>query len=70
MKPIKSSNIDGVDYDAGKERLTVKFKGGRSYHYDAVSSGVYADFLRAESAGKFFSSNIKGKFFSPEERSK
>lgn len=68
MPTVKSSNIDEVDYDVGKGRLTIKFKGGRSYHYNGVKQGTYDDFLKAESAGKFFYSKIKGKFFSPEER--
>lgn len=62
MKPLKSSNLSEVDYDAGRKRLTIKFKNGRSYHYDNVSSNIYDGLLTAESAGKFFYSRINGKF--------
>ena len=38
------------------------FKGGGEYHYSDVPQGVVDGFKKAESAGKYLASSIKGKF--------
>jgi hypothetical protein len=41
----------------------VQFQGsGSTYDYAGVSAETAADFLKAESIGKFFGAQIKGKF--------
>jgi hypothetical protein len=57
-----SSNIAAVGYDTDERKLAVEFKGGGTYQYDEVPITTYTDLLTAESMGKFFHANIKGKF--------
>ena len=57
-----SSQVDSFRYDPAARVLSVKFKTGGEYHYDGVPQDVVDGFKKAESAGKFLSSSIKGKF--------
>ena len=59
---VESSNIDQIGYDAESQELRVKFNSGSEYRYSNVPGPVFADFLDADSAGKFFASNIKGQY--------
>lgn len=60
---FKSSMLNSCTYDETKELLTLTFqKGGQTYEYRDVPEAVYNDFVSAESAGKFFLSQIKGKY--------
>jgi hypothetical protein len=61
LTPIKSSNIKAIGYDASAKTLAVEFLNG-VYHYNDVPPEVHASLVGAESAGKFFASNIRGKF--------
>ena len=62
MQPVKSSNITHAGYENGVMR--VRFSNGTEYDYETVSPTTYADFLEADSQGKFFHREIKGKFTS------
>ena len=57
-----SSQVDSFRYDSEAKVLSVVFKGGGEYHYSGVPPDVVDGFKKAESAGKFLSSSIKGKF--------
>jgi len=59
---VKSSNINAIGYDEGKGVLEVWFKNRRAYVFFNVKKQTYEDFLKAESKGKFFYANIRGKF--------
>lgn len=62
MQSVESSNIDSVGYDADNKRLTIRFLTGKTYHYNGVDPGTLDEFMKAESKGKFFHANIKGKY--------
>lgn len=62
MKPVQSSNIKAVGYEAESQTLAIQFGAGSVYHYSGVPSDVYDDLLKAESFGRFHAQNIKGKF--------
>ena len=62
MKPVKSSNLTHVGYDAATREMAVTFGSGKTYHYADVPEDVMAQFMEADSKGKFFARNIKGKF--------
>lgn len=62
MKPIKSSNAEGVGYDADKKELFITFKGGATYKYSNVPASIYQDLVESESFGKFLSQKIKGVY--------
>lgn len=57
---LESSNLDCADYAGGS--LYLRFKSGIVYRYDDVGPTVLKDLFTAESAGKFFHHNIKGRY--------
>ena len=59
MKPLSSSNIRGIDYDAESKTLTVHFISGSAYKYKGVPQDVAEDFENAGSPGQFFAANVK-----------
>lgn len=61
-QPVTSSQIAACGYDARLQVLGVKFVGGGTYHYSDVPQGVFDALVKAESAGKYFGANIRGKF--------
>jgi hypothetical protein len=58
-KTLNSSFLKEASYDNSKRTLTVSFKDGRSYSYQNVDRSVYQALITAESAGRFFGSNIR-----------
>ena len=62
MKPVESSQVAAIGYDAGSQTLAIKFRsGGSTYHYDNVPASLFDDMQKAESVGSFFYKNIKPK---------
>ena len=59
MKPVVSSNIATVGFDADKKRLCVQFQTGQCYEYTDVSSETFVKFITAQSTGKAFNELIK-----------
>jgi hypothetical protein len=63
MHPVSSSMIAEMGYNPEAQVLYIRFKAGNSlYRYDELDPVVYAALTAAESAGKFFLKNIKGKY--------
>jgi len=58
----KSSNIKAVGYDEDTLTLYVEFVNGGRYTYEGVPLELFDAFKEAESKGRFFFQNIKGKF--------
>lgn len=56
----KSSNIQEYAYD-GKD-LLVLFKSGKSYRYLDVRMTLFADMMKAKSAGTFLNQNVKPQY--------
>jgi hypothetical protein len=57
-----SSNIARIKYDAEAGQLHVEFRTRKTYVYEDVPPEIWNQFVSSESAGKFFASNIKGKY--------
>lgn len=57
-----SSNIAAYGYDAEKRVLAIRFVSGDLWHYAGVSFELAEQLSIAESKGKFFYANLKGKF--------
>jgi len=55
-----SSLIESYGQDSGG--LVLEFKDGSKYRYTDVDATTVKNFVSASSKGKFFSTNIKGKF--------
>ena len=63
MPAIASRAIREIRYDANARKLFVTFRAsGATYAYFEVPRRVYAELLAAESAGAFFSHNIRDIF--------
>ena len=60
--PVTSSNVAGYQYLSGKSVLLVAFKSGGTYSYDNVPPSVWSNFRSASSKGKFFNSDIEGRY--------
>ena len=63
---VQSSNILSIGYDVANMTLEVEFHGGRVYSYAPIPQSVYADLMRAESVGSYFSRHIRNAY--PTER--
>lgn len=59
MTKVNSSNIAAIGYNEVKQTLVVLFHSGTTYTYTPVLKETYEEFLKAESIGKYFYSNIK-----------
>ena len=57
-----SSNMSKLIYYPETEKLLITFKGENVYEYDDVENGRFVDMICAESIGKFFHANIKGRY--------
>jgi len=61
-KPVGSSNIASVGYDAPERVLEVEFKKGGVYRYKGVSQNTHDGLMAAESKGKYFYANIRNVY--------
>ena len=59
---VNSSTIAEVGYDYNTNSLYVNFTNGREYVYGNVPVAVYAQFLEADSKGKFLNQEIVGQY--------
>jgi hypothetical protein len=64
--PLESKMFLSIAYDAEKGILYLRFHSGDVYRYFDFSDDDYQHFLRAESKGRHFLSNIRNCF--PYER--
>jgi KTSC domain-containing protein len=62
MVPVESSNIHSVGYHPASSTMWVIFKDGGHYVYNGVKPKVHADFMASKSKGKFFHTQIRGKY--------
>ena len=64
MIPCDSNQIAAFGYHPDSPTLRIKFKGAgaSSYDYFEVPASVFQDMTKAESKGKFFGAEIRGKY--------
>lgn len=67
LTPCESSQIAAFGYDLATQVLAIQFPGrgmkpGDIYHYSEVPGQVFMDMQAAESKGKFFGSQIRGRY--------
>jgi hypothetical protein len=58
-RELSSSAIARVAYDEESRTLSVEFRNGRVYEYFDLPRHVYEELLKAPSAGRFVTYNIK-----------
>lgn len=59
MKPVKSSNISAIGFDAENKALHVSFRNGTSYIYHDVDAEKHAALMKADSVGSHFHAHIR-----------
>lgn len=57
-----SSAIAGHGYDPETKTLAIRFKSGKTYHYQGVDAGTYDAFKGSKSLGSFFGKSIRDNF--------
>lgn len=62
MTPLKSSALQGADYDPATQTLIVTFTSGQSYTYAGVPSEVFRGLTTADSAGAYFQNTIRPSY--------
>lgn len=62
LTPVKSSIVSAVGYDAQSQTLHMKFPSGKIYAYEGVSAEQHDQLMAAESIGKHFGTEIRGRF--------
>ncbi|NDJ21136.1 KTSC domain-containing protein [Nostoc sp. B(2019)] len=62
MLPVSSSMAIAVGYDSDEQVLQVEFQSGAVYQYSGVESETWEDLHSADSIGRFFNDEIKGKY--------
>ena len=60
MTPLISTNLKAADWIDGT--LYIEFNNGGVYSYAQVPKTVFQDLIIAESAGKYFTANIRNKY--------
>lgn len=53
-----SSVIDGIYFNPEENLLYVRLNNGKEYHYEDVSYGLFIDFMRAPSKGRFWNEHF------------
>ncbi|HEY5007295.1 MAG TPA: KTSC domain-containing protein [Caulobacteraceae bacterium] len=61
MTPLDSSVLKGCEYFPLPMRLVLLFTSGELYEYSEASEELYQGLLAAESKGRFFRENIRGR---------
>lgn len=61
-KPVSSSNIVSIGYDADSKILEIEFHAGGVYQYFDVPESIYHDLMSTPSHGRYFHQNIKNTF--------
>lgn len=60
--PVNSSMARTIGYDPDTELLQIEFSNGSVYQYEDVEPETWESLQEADSTGKFFNSEIKGKY--------
>lgn len=61
-QPVTSSNLAEVGYDYELETLEVQFTHGGVYQYFNVPPFMHDRLMSADSLGRFFNAEIKGRY--------
>lgn len=68
MTPLKSSAITSSEYNPVDKTLSVTFRSGDTYTYNGVPQKVAQGLTRAESAGKYFQTVIRGNYVGAKQK--
>ncbi len=60
--PVDSTNLRSVGYHRGERVLEIEFQAGSVYRYRDVPLNAYEALMRADSKGRHFSRQIRGRY--------
>ncbi len=61
-KPVTSSNLASIGYDAQEKTLEIEFVYGGTYQYPDVPPRIYTELLNAPSVGAYFHQHIRKQY--------
>jgi len=61
-KPVNSSNISSIGYDASSHTLEIQFHDGGVYCYGGVPQSEFAALMAASSHGSYHARHIKDRY--------
>ncbi len=61
-KPVESSSLASVGYEAATRTLEVEFRRGRVYQYHGVGPDIVAQLMSADSKGRFMNAHIRNAY--------
>jgi len=61
MPEVDSTALKAIDYRPMQHQLVLRFTSGKAYAYDQASEELYQRFLAAESKGRFFQAEVRGR---------
>lgn len=61
MNSVKSAAIEAHGYDAATKTVRIRFSSGWVHEYPGVEPAEYDALHQAESAGKHFNANFRGR---------
>ena len=62
MPLVTSEAVAQIEYDAAARTLFVRFTSGEWYAYFNVPAESHADFVAADSKGRFFQDHIRDRY--------
>lgn len=62
MLPMNSSMANAIGYDSNTNILQIEFHNGAVYQYSEIDQDTWQDLHQADSVGKFFNENVRGKY--------
>jgi hypothetical protein len=62
MEPVVSGQINKIGYHPESQTAVIEFRNGSVYDYRGVPPEIYQGLKDSESAGSFFSNNLKGRY--------
>lgn len=62
LTQLRSSNLRAAGHEPATNLLAVHFTNGSVFHYKDVPSDVASKLLQADSPGKYFAAEIRGKY--------
>ena len=60
--PVESASLASIGYNEREQVLEIEFRNGGIYRYSGVTKEFFAQFMTANSKGRFFTIKIRGKF--------
>ena len=61
-KPVRSSDLSSVGYDARKQILEIEFRSGGIYRFLEVPKETFSGLMESGSKGRYFAAHIRDRF--------